>query len=81
LIRIRFGIISLPPRLKRGMTEELGEAAVTEVLDWSGKNHDAHADTPRLAQPSGASLAAEVPAPGLAVHKQNRVKGKSGVKR
>ncbi len=36
LIRVRFGIIKLPPRLKRGMTCELGEAEVAQVLDWGG---------------------------------------------
>jgi 23S rRNA pseudouridine2605 synthase len=36
LIRVRFGIINLPPRLKRGMTAELGEAEVAQVLDWVG---------------------------------------------
>ncbi len=36
LMRIRFGIINLPPRLKRGMTAELGAAEVDQVLDWSG---------------------------------------------
>ncbi len=36
LMRIRFGIINLPPRLKRGMTTELGEAEVAQVLDWVG---------------------------------------------
>jgi len=36
LMRIRFGIINLPPRLKRGMTAELGVGEVTQVLDWVG---------------------------------------------
>ena len=36
LIRIRFGIINLPPRLKRGMAAELGKSEVSQVLDWSG---------------------------------------------
>jgi 23S rRNA pseudouridine2605 synthase len=36
LMRVRFGIISLPPRLKRGMTAELGESEVAQVLDWVG---------------------------------------------
>ena len=36
LIRIRFGIISLPPRLKRGMTAELAADEVAQVLDWAG---------------------------------------------
>lgn len=36
LMRVRFGIIHLPPRLKRGMTAELGEKEVAQVLDWVG---------------------------------------------
>jgi 23S rRNA pseudouridine2605 synthase len=36
LMRVRFGIINLPPRLKRGMTAELGESEVAQVLDWVG---------------------------------------------
>lgn len=36
LMRIRFGIINLPPRLKRGMMAELGESEVAQVLDWVG---------------------------------------------
>jgi 23S rRNA pseudouridine2605 synthase len=36
LMRIRFGIINLPPRLKRGVTAELGTAEVDQVLDWAG---------------------------------------------
>lgn len=36
LMRIRFGIINLPPRLKRGMAAELGESEVAQVLDWVG---------------------------------------------
>jgi 23S rRNA pseudouridine2605 synthase len=35
-MRIRFGIINLPPRLKRGMTAELGEGEVRQVLEWVG---------------------------------------------
>lgn len=36
LIRVRFGIINLPPRLKRGMTAELGEGEVAQVMEWVG---------------------------------------------
>ena len=36
LIRVRFGLINLPPRLKRGMMAELGEGEVAQVLDWVG---------------------------------------------
>jgi 23S rRNA pseudouridine2605 synthase len=38
LMRIRFGIINLPPRLKRGMTTELDKSEVAQVLDWVGLN-------------------------------------------
>jgi 23S rRNA pseudouridine2605 synthase len=36
LMRVRFGIINLPPRLKRGMLAELGEGEVRQVLEWAG---------------------------------------------
>ncbi len=36
LIRVRFGIINLPPRIKRGMMAELGEAEVRAILEWAG---------------------------------------------
>lgn len=36
LMRVRFGIINLPPRLKRGMTLELDEKKVRQVLEWMG---------------------------------------------
>lgn len=36
LMRVRFGIVNLPPRLKRGMQAELGEAEVRQVLEWAG---------------------------------------------
>ncbi|MBI5658459.1 MAG: pseudouridine synthase [Nitrosomonadales bacterium] len=36
LMRVRFGIVNLPPRLKRGMLAELGPGEVAAVLDWAG---------------------------------------------
>ncbi len=36
LMRVRFGIINLPPRVKRGMLAELGEGEVRQVLEWAG---------------------------------------------
>jgi 23S rRNA pseudouridine2605 synthase len=36
LMRVRFGIINLPPRIKRGMMAELGEREVREILEWVG---------------------------------------------
>ncbi|HKB59675.1 MAG TPA: pseudouridine synthase [Gallionellaceae bacterium] len=45
LMRVRFGIVNLPPRLKRGMQAELGEGEIRQVLEWAGldapKNHNA----------------------------------------
>ncbi len=38
LMRVRFGIVNLPPRLKRGMAAELGESEVMQVLSWAGLN-------------------------------------------
>ncbi len=52
LIRVRFGLINLPPRLKRGMTAELGEGEIAQVLAWVGLN--AESDTPLLQQPATA---------------------------
>ncbi len=40
LMRVRFGIINLPPRLKRGMTAELGEGEIAQVLEWVGITGD-----------------------------------------
>jgi 23S rRNA pseudouridine2605 synthase len=55
LMRIRFGIINLPPRLKRGMTSELSEAEITQVLDWvgiaSGSEESVDDEAPRQADP------------------------------
>jgi 23S rRNA pseudouridine2605 synthase len=36
LMRVRFGIINLPPRLKRGMFSELNAGEVEQVLSWAG---------------------------------------------
>lgn len=45
LMRVRFGIINLPPRLKRGMVAELGPGEVAQVLDWAGLGQPAE-ETP-----------------------------------
>lgn len=36
LIRVRFGIIALPPRLKRGQWMELTEKEIKPLLEWTG---------------------------------------------
>lgn len=54
LMRVRFGIINLPPRLKRGMTAELGEKEVTQVLDWAGITADS--DTSQQSSPTSRQI-------------------------
>ena len=44
LLRVRFGVIQLPPRLKRGQIEELPPVEVKRLMDWlekpeSSKSH------------------------------------------
>ena len=51
LMRVRFGIINLPPRLKRGMTAELGEGEIAQVLEWA----DIHAEEAGQKAPAMAS--------------------------
>ncbi len=36
LMRVRFGMVSLPPRLKRGMLAELDEGEIRQMLEWAG---------------------------------------------
>lgn len=36
LMRVRFGIVNLPPRIKRGMMAELSENEVRGILEWVG---------------------------------------------
>jgi 23S rRNA pseudouridine2605 synthase len=44
LMRVRFGIVNLPPRLKRGNWVELKEAEIAELLEWAGGVSDAGDD-------------------------------------
>ncbi len=44
LMRVRFGVINLPPRLKRGQTMELEPAQVRQILKWAGIEAPAVAD-------------------------------------
>jgi 23S rRNA pseudouridine2605 synthase len=36
LMRVRFGIVTLPPRLKRGTWIELRESEIGQLLEWAG---------------------------------------------
>lgn len=90
LIRVRFGIINLPPRLKRGMTAELGVGEVAQVLDWVGlTGEQAEADDAVQAPDTARTAPAERPVrqrnkppvtPGR-TGGSSRVKSKTGVKR
>ncbi|MFA5825821.1 MAG: pseudouridine synthase [Gallionellaceae bacterium] len=41
LMRVRFGIVNLPPSIKRGKMAELGEGEVTMIMDWVGLSTEA----------------------------------------
>ncbi len=44
LMRVRFGIVNLPPSIKRGKMAELGWAEVNMILDWVGLAVQTNAD-------------------------------------
>ena len=47
LIRVRFGPLAMPSRLKRGMQEELPEGEVQELMKWCGLVKDGERDNAR----------------------------------
>lgn len=61
LMRVRFGIVNLPPRLKRGMSAELGEGEVAQVLDWAGIASDGGepGQEPPASDPAGRAKSAK----------------------
>lgn len=46
LLRVRFGPVQLPPRLKRGMCQELAAEEVRRLLAWAGIKAAAESPTP-----------------------------------
>lgn len=69
LMRVRFGIIGLPPRLKRGRFAELTDPEVAQILTWSGlqtEPDDAPDDDRR---PLGRSADAKAAVPRARVRK------------
>jgi len=50
LIRVRFGPVAMPSRLKRGMQEELPEGEVQELMKWCGLVKDGERDKSREGQ-------------------------------
>jgi 23S rRNA pseudouridine2605 synthase len=90
LIRVRFGIVNLPPRLKRGMSAELGEGEVAQVLDWAGIASDGGepGQEPPASDPAGRAKSAKPgrrPASAAKVARgsgrADNGKSKTGVKR
>jgi len=90
LIRVRFGIISLPPRLKRGMTTELGKDVVSQLLEWAGLSTGTVESRPDLPLPRQGNRAPSVKAvrhPSSSIESKRRAgstllsKSKTGVKR
>lgn len=90
LMRVRFGIINLPSRLKRGMTAELGEGEVGQVLDWVGmtasEDESSAAAMPPASQPKKAAggrakTHAAGRKAGPSLRRTSGSKSKTGVKR
>ncbi|OGS93998.1 MAG: pseudouridine synthase [Gallionellales bacterium RBG_16_56_9] len=90
LMRVRFGIINLPPRLKRGMTAELGDGEVAQVLDWAGitpggEESQQDSPAPRQADRTQSEKMAHRPAVAprylRGISRTNGGKSKTGVKR
>lgn len=74
LMRVRFGLINLPPRLKRGMTAELGEGEVEQVLEWVGIVPESE-EAPEISPPVARAerpRSAKKPHPSAAKPVQNR---------
>ena len=62
LMRVRFGIVNLPPSIKRGKMAELGEGEVEMILDWVGLSTEVVEDRPepiRVARARPAKEAAK----------------------
>ncbi len=84
LMRVRFGIINLPPRLKRGMAAELGDGEVAQVLDWAGITPDSNEppqDPRALRQTSPAQRGSTAARTVQNTARTRSRKSKTGVKR
>jgi 23S rRNA pseudouridine2605 synthase len=51
LMRVRFGVVALPPRLKRGQVSALPAAEVKELLEWLEQSAPASAREAETAEP------------------------------
>ncbi len=64
LMRVRFGIVNLPPSIKRGKMAELGEGEVGMILDWVGLVAEAPAEADAADEPAAKnarSMAGKAP--------------------
>jgi 23S rRNA pseudouridine2605 synthase len=76
LMRVRFGIVNLPPRLKRGQHLELTEAQTRSVLEWlAGAGRAAGPETaepPAPARSAAAPRSTDRPRPAAAPRSRTR---------
>ena len=58
LMRVRFGIINLPPSIKRGKMAELGEGEINMILDWVGLTvqHDTEIEPVEISRKPGSQI-------------------------
>jgi 23S rRNA pseudouridine2605 synthase len=70
LMRVRFGIVNLPPRLKRGQWVELKEAEISELLEWAGS-------APQAGDKGLNEDLSEEPGPPPSAERQNRHRPRS----
>lgn len=55
LIRVRYGIVNLPPSIKRGKMAELGEGEVNQIMEWAGLTTESAPVAP-VVSPSASKL-------------------------
>lgn len=63
LMRVRFGIVHLPSRLKRGMMAELGPGEIKAVLDWAGLDLPVFSSQKPLPKPIQKTVRKPAPRP------------------
>ncbi len=82
LMRVRFGIVNLPPRVKRGMLVALGPEEIGAILDWAGMGNQQVAG--QIAESkSGVISAQHIGRPGQTsdvYHKHEKQDGTSAVR-
>jgi 23S rRNA pseudouridine2605 synthase len=62
LMRVRFGVVSLPPHLKRNMSVELKESEIRRLLEWVGSTRSSGAEE-EAPEPEAPVRKTQAPAP------------------